>query len=378
MENYISTKNDYARSKEFFDTAISINKSSGHKEELFNNYNNLAAIYFQQKNFDKALEYALLALGQIDPEKDTYPLSFLYMNIGGLYAELKNYPIAASYLNTAKNLEIRYNFSESLVLTYVKLASVYQDFNMQDSGRYYIKKAIALAQSTDNPTILADVWKEVYQYYGQAGDYKAAYQYFTEFSRIDDPLQVINDQQKFEQLRAVYDVERKERENQLLQQRLAFQELIVNRQRIIIGGILFIVVLLGLSLVLIIKSRQKKRLASLVIARQQEELFNQDKALMLQKERELTLELDYKNRQLTSYTLQLIRNNEFVSKVIRELHQLVLEMNPRETEKRERISRKLFLISGSLLQVATGKNFAFTLRKCINPSMKIYQKNIRS
>jgi tetratricopeptide (TPR) repeat protein len=339
LGNVYYSKHDLERARQMFEEALSINKKSGKRKELFNNYNNLAAYYINIKAYDKALNYALLALEQIDRQQNPYLLMFIYDNIGGLYTEMKNYPLSLSYLNMAKNLGLAHGYEENLAGTYIKIAHAFLEFGSRDSGRYYLARAENLSRKIDNPSIISDVRHDLYLLYGNLGDYKTAYSHFNEYISLRDSLDEINSRQKFERLKAVYEVGKKEQENLLLKQKVDLQSMKLGRHRIIIGGILIISLLLCVLLIFFLRKRHKERSMNQQLALQQQALHRQEKEILLQQDKELKQNLDYKNRQLTSYTLQLIRNNEFSSNVISELQKLLLELNPRDTEKRDHLKK---------------------------------------
>ena len=62
---------------------------------------------------------------------------------------------------------------------------------------------------------------------------------------------------------------------------------------------------------------------------------------MLQNEQTLKIELDYKNRQLTSYALHIARTNEFITKTTQDLKQILLELKPHEKNRADLIRQTL-------------------------------------
>jgi len=86
---------------------------------------------------------------------------------------------------------------------------------------------------------------------------------------------------------------------------------------------------------------------------QAELLHKQEKEFHINKEHSLELELDYKNRQLTSYALHLARNNEFVQTTTDDLQQILLGINPRDKERSDRIKEMI----SDLHQYSTGHDW---------------------
>ena len=78
-----------------------------------------------------------------------------------------------------------------------------------------------------------------------------------------------------------------------------------------------------------------------MIAAQTEAFHQREKEILLKTEQTLKVELDYKNRQLTSYALHVARNNEFISKTSEDLKQILLEINPRDRSKADKIRQTI-------------------------------------
>ena len=90
-------------------------------------------------NLTSALDYALKAENFYKNIKDPIGHTVLYMQIGGIYSEFKNYGLAIKYYYQALNLKID---NVGLVLPiYVNLGDVYREIEQFDSALHYFNKA---------------------------------------------------------------------------------------------------------------------------------------------------------------------------------------------------------------------------------------------
>lgn len=335
------SRNELEKAEDLFNKAVEINKSLNIRKELFNNYNNLAGIYKKRNDFEKALDYGLIALNQLDIKKDFYDLAILYSNIGSLYQDIGNYPLALSYYQQAIKIEERKSFQTSMIGSYLYISSVYDAMNNHDSASVYLSRALITAVKQGNPSQKLMVLQAAALFYKKSGEYKLSLEYFDEYVSLNDSLESLNSLTKIEQIQSVYEVINKDKDNKILQQKINLQQLSIQRQRIILSAGMIIFLFLGYFLFSLYRNRRRERTKNENITRQTELIHQKEKEIMLDEEHSLKLELDHKNRQLTSYALHLARNNEFISKTSDELKQILLFFNPRDKEKSDRIRNLL-------------------------------------
>jgi len=341
------------KAENLFLQAININKELAISAELFNNYNNLAGVYLLRKNPTKALNYAFIALNQLDLEKDQYNLSIAYSNIGNLFQGMNNLPVALTYFRMAVDLQEKKSFDVALSGSYLAMASVFEQLKRNDSAEYYIGRALNLADKVGNPSEQLAVLRYAARHYSETDNYKRSSEFYSRYTSLNDSLESLNSLTKMEQIQAVYEVINKEKNNQILQQKINLQQLAIQRQRIILIAGLLILILLGFFFISTLRNRKRERKQNKLIADQKEAFHVKEKELMQDKERNLELELDYKNRQLTAYTLNLARNNELISRISEELKLILLGLSPRDKEKTMRIRNLL----STLQQYSSGMDW---------------------
>jgi len=344
------TRHDLDKAEGLFLQAAEINQTLNIRSELFTNYNNLAAVYGREQKMEKALEYALIALNQLDLNGDYFDRSIVYSNLGNMYADIRNFPIALSYYHQALSIQKRKGYQLHLFNSLLSIARLYQLAGSTDSARWYIEQALTQSTGTRNPLDKMTVYKSAAEFYNHNKQYNKASVYFSNYILLKDSLPELNSLTRIEQIQSVHDVINKEKNNKILQQKIDLQQLALQRHRIILVGAIILVVFSGGFLVYLIRSNKREKEKNSLIMDQAKRLHQQEKELLLEKEQNLEAELDYKNRQLTSYTLHLVRNTEFILKTIEEIRQVVLELHPRDAQ---RIKTIRTLIS-DLQQYSTG------------------------
>jgi tetratricopeptide (TPR) repeat protein len=335
------SRNELNKAEELFSKAVEINKRLNIRPELFNNYNNLAGVYNRRHNLARALEFALIALSQLDFNKDFYDLSIAYSNIGNLYQDMGNLQVALSYYQQAAAIQARNSFHIALLGSYLSISSAYEKMNRTDSANFYMEKSLVLSEQINNPTEKLDACRAAARFYEKTGKYQKALGLYTKVLSLSDSLEVLNSLTKIEQIQAVYEVINKEKDNKILQQKVNLQQLAIQRQRILLIGAIAIVLFFIYFIFSLRRSHRREKVNNEMIMKQANQLHEQEKTLLLNKEHSLELELDYKNRQLTSYALHLARNNEFAFKTTEELKQILSGLGPRDKERAERIKQMI-------------------------------------
>ena len=367
------SRDELNKAEELFNKAIAINKLLDIRPELFNNYNNLAGIYMLRHNSDKALQYALFALNQLDMNKDFYNLSISYSNIGSLYQDMGNFQVALSYYMQAADLQEKKSFQLALLGSYLSISSLYQSKSKDDSASYYIIKALKLSERINNPSQKLLVLKAAAKNYEKIRNFEKAYNFYSSYVILNDSLEALNSLTKIEQIQAVYEVINKEKDNKILQQTINIQKLAIQRQRIVLIGVILLFLLFIYLVFSLIHNNRREREKNQMIVKQGNLLHQQEKDLLVNKEKTLELELDYKNRQLTSYALHMVRNNEFVFKTTEELKTILLGMSSKDKDRADKIRN---LISD--LQQYSGGHDWEEFRLYFEEVHQSFEKNLNS
>ena len=366
-------RNEHVKAEDLFNKAIAINKSLNNRRELFNNYNNLVGIYKARHNTAKALEYELIALNQLDINKNFYDLSIVYSNIGNLYQDMGNPTVALSFFQQAAGIQKSKSFPVGLIRTQLSISSVYENLHMLDSATFYMDESLKLAEILNNPSQKLVVYKEAAKYFKNTGNYKTAYNLNSKYVILNDSLEKLNSLTKIEQIQAVYEVLNKEKDNKILQQKVNLQQLAIQRQRIVLIGAVVIVLFFIYFVFNLIRYNRRERKKNHKILEQAELLHKQEKEFHINKENSLELELDYKNRQLTSYALHLARNSEFVQRTTDDLKQILLGSNPRDKERSDRIKAMI----SDLHQYSSGHDWQ-EFRLYFEEVHQSFEKNLSS
>lgn len=334
-------REEFEKAEEYVLKALEINKKTGNKKELFNNYNNLGGIYVQRKEQDKALDYALQAIQLLDNENDAYLYYFMQTNIASLYLSKKDNILAISYLKNAMVHQQQFGFKSDLIQTYSVLAEAYERMGRRDSTQIYLEKALWQAKELNNKYVEGMIQRNLASFYKRIGNTDKAYTALLESMQVNDSISEVDNRKKMNDMEKIYDADKKVRENELLIKDITLQKVTSDRLWIFMASVTILLIITILLLVTRARNKEKERKTQTLLVQQQTALYEKEKELQQQKEQELNYTIDQRNRELTSYTLYMVKTNEFISDINEELKHLLLELNPKDRSHKQHLQQIL-------------------------------------
>ncbi|MCG2613283.1 ATP-binding protein [Terrimonas sp. NA20] len=109
---------------------------------------NLGAVYFNADQLDTSLAYSEKALAYNMANRDEGYKDYLLANIGGVYSKKADYKKATPYFTQAVQYAEQSKSARFMNNTYQATAEHFYRFNMIDSASFYAKKAISIVQGT--------------------------------------------------------------------------------------------------------------------------------------------------------------------------------------------------------------------------------------
>lgn len=209
------------------------------------------------------------------------------------------------------------NFADSLVddfwgsrdyifsTVYEHKGDAYFQLNEFENALTYYHKALFSAKVSSNLEINTGVSKKLADIYHQQGNKDSAYYHYRNFTLLNDSLLKIKSDQKITELTLQYEFD-KERKQQKLESDLVEAE--HNRKELIylliiisVGAILLIIVFLLISL----QNRIRRK--------------NLEQKMLAIEKQKLSKELEFKNKELTTNVMYLLKKNEFISTISEKL-----------------------------------------------------------
>lgn len=297
--------NNYDKSREYYEKALELvtpevypNDPIPMNQIKARILNNIGISYYSQQKPEEALKYYYEAIEISEEINFPYVISLAYNNIGNIYREKESFDIALSFYN--KSIQIRKQTKDfkGIALTYFYIAETLKKSNQPYEAIQKYQNAYNIADSTHYIELKKVITESLIEEYAKIKDYKKSYEMHITYKALTDSINFSTSLQKATQLEMQYKFDQIQKEQELAQQRREFKYVIL----LIISIGLF----LTLALLYFIARGRTKRIR-----------LKQEK-LKLEKEN-LENKLEFKNKELASNVMNLVRYNELAIKVTEKL-----------------------------------------------------------
>lgn len=204
---------------EYLERAYHLYKEIDEKSGLANCYNSFAVTHFKKNNLEKALEYLLKSYALADEGKANTHLSIYSSNIGLLYGQLGDKQKSAHYFAIASELNEQLKSKYHTGHMYSQMGAAHYFLKQFDDAIHYLLKAEEIFMALGNSQSLAGVYQKLGEVYAILNDFKKAYESESKYTGIIK--QHFNEEKlaAIAKARNMFDMEKKERETELLKQK---------------------------------------------------------------------------------------------------------------------------------------------------------------
>lgn len=367
---------DYEKNSELFFQALEIFEKTGNKKGIAHAYISIAAFYFEKDNHEKALEYATKSLSLSKELNDLNGIARALNNIGTIYGYIEDYEKEELYYRESIEIAKKLEWDLELAIIYLNLGEVYFKMSrIEASFDYYDKayeilnriqnikfiaqlhllrslnyksikayeksraaaiKALNIGQKNNMKKIIYEAAATLHQLHREQNNTREAYRYALLQFEMKDSLNLESGITKLMLQDIKYNYEKELQELKTKQQLKEYNYLVIT---------IAITALLIITIILLI-FRQKIKTKNNILAK-----------------KELELDIDRKNRELTSATMSLLDTNKKLTEIGDSLIRI-----KEQTEKQE-VKSALQGISNKIEQSTksnTWKEFEFRFKQVHN------------
>jgi signal transduction histidine kinase len=302
---------EYEKAIPYQTDALKQAESIGYKQGMSGAYNAIGKTYKTSGNYPASLDAYTKGL-RIDEElKNPGSAQLDHGNIADVYERMRDFPNAfyhvRIYQNYFKNSPRDEAWGDWVI------GKTHTHSGNADSGLYYAKNALQLANSVGWRLYLREITQLIAESAAKLKQWDTAYHYQVLSSNYKDSLLGAETAKKTAMLQASYDLDKKQNEIALLKKDKELQMAENRKERsflvMVLGGLASVIVL---AVILFRNNRQKQK-ANLLLQRQKKEIDNKASELSAQKEE---LEQSYANVQLLSEIGRKISSSLSVEKII--------------------------------------------------------------
>jgi tetratricopeptide (TPR) repeat protein len=342
---------NYAKSLEYLKSALStLEKTQGNESHIAEIHNLLGEIYKNLHDFDNALKSYTTFLQYSTHLNDSISIASAYTNIGDIYLEKGD--AEKSFLNQEKALHLytKAGHQMGVLYCYFRLGKCYFSKNDFSEANIYFNKALQVSQEINANNLIVpilnylgksyeathDVTRSIRYYeealahtahskkvdkletfknlahgYSTIKKFEKAYTYMQQAALLSDSIFNDETRKKIMQMQIDTETAKKNEEIKLLKKDQQIKTLI---QFLIIACLVIVLITILASI-----TRHKKQ--KLLLNKERELLASRLQQEQLLKE-QLTSEIEFKSKELTNFTLNLIQKNNFLEELKEYIHEL--------------------------------------------------------
>jgi tetratricopeptide (TPR) repeat protein len=275
---------DHQKAKSYQMKAVTIRNRKGIQNTHQGvSYNNLGILYLNQKDYDSAYFFFNQALSIFNAYNDLTNKAMTYANLGNFYSATGK---RSQAINFAKNAYLIYrdlNNSNMAAAQLMNLGIEYAKYGQYNEAIKNMRECERIAGSLNSPTLLQSCYHSLVNTYSLTGDYKTALEYNQKYYKLRDSLFNIEKVKEINKLNTLYETEKKEKENRLLQKENELSAETIKQQRTTVYLVIGCLALAVVFMIFIFRAYRQKQKANEIISAQKEEVEKQKSLVEHQK-----------------------------------------------------------------------------------------------
>lgn len=334
-----SDQTNYNRALDYFMEAIAIFEPLNRSDRIATSYNKVGELLTYQKKYTQAYDYLIKALNIHQGNGFDYGISESNNRLGQLFIRQGEFDKGLVYLFNSLEISEKINDQEGIARDYENIGNAYLHIKNFGKAQQYLSKGEQKAKEFGSKRWLRDIYQDFKHLSVSRGELEEALRYSELYMTMKDSLfneQMANRIAEMEK-RAEIAVKEKELEA-IKQERQLLEE--KDKLNITLNAVFVVsIVLLAISAYLVI-NRQRLKI------RKDKDLFESKQALSKAeldnsqlRQGELKQELEFKNKELTSYTINFIRKNEVMEELKESIKSIKSTVDRETAAKLTKLSR---------------------------------------
>ncbi len=303
-----SDRSDNDKALEFYFDALTLFEAIGAESRSATTYTKIATIFINQEKLEAADDFLRRSIEIHTREKFQYGRMEVYNRLGLLSFSKGYYDSAVFYLNQSLAISRTINDVEGKAKTLLDLATIQLSVKQLSAAEESLQRALIFAREIGSHKWLKEIYDNLQVVNRRKGDLNKAIYYYDQYIQERDSIfneETINNISRLEAQLATVEQERlieaREQQIVILKQQSALQQ----SRIVILIGIIFLVAVVAF---LIVKSKQ-------TIAKRREEKAKEIAERAKQ-------EVEFKNRELSSYTVNFVRKNRLFEDLIESIQDI--------------------------------------------------------
>jgi len=345
LGNFYTYSEQFAKAADFYSSALPVYKEINDTVGQIKCYINVGIANSGQNLNDTALSKFIqaqkLAVQYGRPVLIAMTANFL----GKQYLDLDNFTDSKYWFKNALEIALQNNLTNELYNAKLNLGWYWHQLKKYDIAIIYFEESDRIAKLIGNVIFLKESNYALWGCYEKLGKYQNALEAFKEYDVFKDS---IYDEEKQEQIRNIEGkLNMQMKENQIVHQtQIISQQKKILKQEKRNKIYVIVVAILVIGLLIIIYSReQMRRQKERAILVYEKKLLNTEMEKKELRKKELETELEYKSRQMTTHTLNMMQKN----KALREMTVDITNISKKaDSSIKQDLKRLKFMLNQSL------------------------------
>jgi tetratricopeptide (TPR) repeat protein len=320
---------DKKKALDYYFAAVALFKKLNNDQRIAIAFTKIGTIYTEQKKFDEALRYLNDAFAIHKKNKFDFGILEINNRLGLLCRDKGELKKAENHLTESLSIARKKKDQEHIAKNLENLASTYLLKGDLTKAETCLKEAYPIAERNGYKKWLRDILRDYKDLSLMRNDPSDAVYYFSLYENLKDSIFSEEKAAQLANLQLEYAMAENEKGRKLQQQEIQLLQQQSRLNRIflflLIGGIV-VLAIVGYVIFRTQRYRIQKNKELLLqqrqLAQSQQELAQIEIENAKLKEKELNSELEFKNKELTSYTINFIRKNELMEEFKVKLEEL--------------------------------------------------------
>jgi serine phosphatase RsbU (regulator of sigma subunit) len=196
--------------------AIKIAIENNYRGDLGKSLTVLSTIYFDTRQYNKSLEVLKTAEQVYTELNNEYELAGVHLHFGNCYTKMGTPEKGEEYYLKALGVFEKAGKKIAIAGMYSNIGVTYYDRKMYDKALEYYQKATAIRKEIKIGKELYESYQTLSNVYYKMGDYKSSYDQFALYVKLRDSLSANSSKKDMQQLKALFETEKKEQEIEML------------------------------------------------------------------------------------------------------------------------------------------------------------------
>lgn len=342
------TSGNYDKADEYFNKAIELSTKSGDEKIRFDILHEQYDYAKKSEDYTRALEVGIKLYGIAKTSETIYMTAISLKNLGEIYFLLNEYKLAETYLRNVTDTAKYQQFPNVLSECYTILSKLKHRLKDYSSAEKYAWKALEMAEKTSLQILKVDALFELANSLEATGNYKEASKSLRMHLAIKDSINRISNSNEVHRLQSKFDLDKVINEKNQIENQLTIKKLESSRKNFLLIASLLLIVLLGWLTFTLIKKYRFEKNVNETLEQQQGLIREQELIIQKEKEAQLQMELEHKNRELITRAVTLTKIQEEKIFLTNNLQNIYLKLCDSDTEISTLIYKQIRYLKNSI------------------------------